>query len=515
MNSENGQRREPGSGLPRQPLLTAQRWGLAGCLSFWACAVLACTTALLATPGGEAKLGAEAAAEVESEIGLVHAPVEEYVAAIGRRLVQRSSEVRADISYRFQIVDMTEPNAFALPGGFVYVSRGLLVLLNSEDELASVVAHEIGHVTARHHLRHALMEAPLIPVRLATGIGSLATSIVSPTLGRVVGAVGRAPGSLYLASYSRDQEDEADAIGQRLVANAGWDPRAIATVMDTLSREEQLAGHDPNRRSFFDTHPTTPSRAKRTLEHAAALEVVPLAAIVPDLHHFYERLEGLLYGDSASNGVLVGNEFLHPELALRVTFPDGWKIGNGRESVVAAPEPGDALAVLAIAAKGDDPIAVANQVIRSSSLRLDGPVEATNIGGRPAARVAARSSAGWFDRYRHLVTWISQGGYVYQVSGTTLERDWARYSATIAALVESFRPLTARDRERVREAHLRIVEARTAESLVDLLKRVDSAWSPERAAAANGFASGAVVLHRGQPVKVARWEVYTGHSPKP
>jgi predicted Zn-dependent protease len=490
------------------------RLSLVGIGASLALALLACMTGRLATPAGETKLGTDAAAQVEREIGLVHAPVEEYLAQIGKRLVERSSGLRTGISYRFAIVDMVEPNAFALPGGFVYVSRGMLALLNSEDELASVVAHEIGHVSARHHLRHALLETPLIPVRLATGIGSLATGIVSPTLGRVVGALGSAPGSLFLASYSRGQEEEADAIGQQLVASAGWDPRAIGAVMDALSREERLAGGDPDRISFFDTHPTTPSRSRRALERAAALPVAQLAPIAPDLRHFYEKLDGLLYGDSAAEGVIVDNEFLHPDLDVHIAFPDGWKIGNGSDGVVSVPEAGDALAIFMIAAKGDDPVAVANEVVDKSSLRVDGSVEATRIGGRPAARAFARSRAGWFTRYRHHIVWVNQGGLVYQLSGTALERDWPRYAGAIKNLVGSFRPLEADDRKRVREAHLRVVDARAGEHLADLLKRTDSAWSPERAAAANGFTSEEVELSNGRPLKIAHWERYAG-KPEP
>jgi predicted Zn-dependent protease len=468
---------------------------------------LACTTARLATPAGEAKLGAEAAAEVEKQVGLVHAPaLERYVAEVGERLT-RGAGVRSDIAYHFQVVDLPEPNAFALPGGYVYVSRGMLALLNREDELASVLGHEIGHVSARHHLRHALLQAPLIPVHLAVGIGSVATGIVSPGLGRVVGALGSAPGSLTLAAHSRGQEDEADAIGQQLVAQGGWDPRAIAAVMDALTREEQLGGRDPNQTSFFDTHPTSPDRAKRNLERAATLPITRIAPIASDVRHFYAMLDGLLYGDPASEGVIVDNEFLHPDLDLRIAFPEGWKIGNGRDSVMSVPEKGDALAVFSIAAKDADPVAVAKEVIRRSSLRADGEVESTEIGGRPAARVLAVSRAGWRTQYRHRISWVRHGGFVFQIAAGTLEQDWPRYRDAIAKLVTSFRPLTPRDRERVRDAHLRVVDAKEGEQIADLLKRVDGPWSPERAAAANGVAVGET-LRAGRPVKVARWEVF-------
>ena len=473
---------------------------------------LACTTARLATPSGEAKVGADAAAEVEKQIGLVHAPeLESYLTAIGTRLTADPS-VRTGITYQFRIVDMPEPNAFALPGGFIYVSRGLLPLLNSEDELASVLAHEIGHVSAQHHLHQALVETPLIPVRIATGIGSLATGIVSEPLGELVGAIGEAPGSLAIASYSRGQEDEADEIGQKLAADTGWDPRAMAAVMDALSRAEQIEGRDPNQRSYFDTHPTTPDRSRLTLERAATLKVAKRAPIARDVRHFYEKLDGLLSGDPASNGVVVDNEFLHSELDIRVAFPEEWQIENGANSVVAAPKQRDAVAVFSIAAEGDDPVAIAKKVIRKASLQVEGAVEATKIAGLPAARVEAKSSAGWLSYNHHVVCWIAHRGKVYQLSGTAAEENWPRYRAPLSKAVESFRTLAANDRKRIREARVRVVDARSGETVASLVKRVDSAWSPKRTAAANDIPSEEDVLHSGQPVKVARWEAYTGSS---
>src|SRR5262247_2330978 len=138
---------------------------------FAAVSALACAAARLATPAGETELGEDAAVVVERQIGLVKAPeISGYVKKIGARLT-KDPAVRTDVQYHFEIVDMPEPNAFALPGGFVYVSRGLLALLNSEDELANVIGHEIGHVAAHHHLHHALIETPLIPVRIAAGLG--------------------------------------------------------------------------------------------------------------------------------------------------------------------------------------------------------------------------------------------------------------------------------------------------------------------------------------------------------
>jgi predicted Zn-dependent protease len=451
-------------------------WGVALLALGW----LGCAAALLATPSGEAKLGSAAAKEVEQHVGLVRSPeLERYVAAIGERLT-KSSAVRSDIAYRFSVVDLPEPNAFALPGGYIYVSRGLLALLNSEDELASVIAHEIGHVSARHHLRHSLLAAPLIPVRLATGIGSLATGIVSPSLGHVVGALGNAPGSIALATHSRGQEDEADVIGQQLVAGAGWDPRAIAAVMDALTREDELGGRDPNQTSFLDTHPTTPDRAKRTLERAATLKQCGSRRSRPiadtSSHAGWTAVRRRSVGGRARRQRVPAPG---PRSAHRISGRvEGRERPRQRDLRARA---GRRACVFSIAAKDGDPVAVASQVIRSDSLQIDGDVESTKIGGRPAARVMAVSRAGWRTHYRHLVGWVRHGGFVFQISGTTLEKDWPHYREAIVKLVESFRPLTPHDRERVREAHLRVIDAKEGEHLADLLKRVDSAWLPERA----------------------------------
>jgi predicted Zn-dependent protease len=470
-------------------------------------AVVACTTAELATPAGEARLGAAEAAEVERQIGLVEAPsIASYVDAIGHRLV-KGSEIRSDVTYRFHLVEMIEPNAFALPGGYIYISRGLLPIANSEDELAGVIAHEIGHVAAKHHLRHAVREAPLVPVRLALGIGGVATSVISPGLGRLVGAIGNAPGSLYLASYGRSQENEADAIGQQLLAKAGWDPGAMASVMDALARESALEGRDPDQLSFFDTHPTAPSRARRTRERAATLRVVPAARIAANRRDFYQRIDGLLYGESAANGVVVENEFLHRDLDLRVAFPAGWQIVNGAEAVVAVPKQGDALAAFTIAANGDDPVAVAKQVIANSAAKLEGEIEAIQIGRLPAARATVTTREGFATRLHHLVTWIAHGGNVYGLAGTTRVGDWQHHRSALADVVVSFRPLERTDRNRIREAHVRVVDAKQGEKLEQVLARVDSAWSPERTAAANDLAPDQP-LRGGQPLKVARWEIY-------
>src|SRR5262249_38506853 len=158
----------------------------------------------------------------------------------------------------------------------------LLVLLNGEDELANVLAHEVAHVSARHHLKHALRQTPFVPVRLATGLANAALQLATLPLGPLgapvrpvgaaVGALGNAPGALRLASHSRAEENEADELGQHFVSEAGWDPLGMARVMESLERDIRLRGGDPDRISFLSTHPSPPDRVERTTKLAHTLQ---------------------------------------------------------------------------------------------------------------------------------------------------------------------------------------------------------------------------------------------------
>jgi predicted Zn-dependent protease len=191
----------------------------------------------------EIKLGQEAAEQVEQYMGFAgSSELKAYVERIGQRLVKHSS--RSHVVHDFHVVDMKEPNAFALPGGHIYVSRGLLALMNSEDELATVLGHEIGHVAGRHSAQRQAKSRGWIPLQILAGIGGAATSVVSPTLGGVVAGVGQLPAALAIASYSRKQEEEADRLGQQYAAAEGWDPAALSDTMDALTEEQKLESHE-------------------------------------------------------------------------------------------------------------------------------------------------------------------------------------------------------------------------------------------------------------------------------
>ena len=172
-------------------------------------------------------------------------------------------------SYRFHVADMPEPNAFALPGGYIYVSRGLLVIANSEAELANVIGHEIGHVAARHASQR---ETRSVGVGLLSALGTIVAGVAAGgQAAQAVSQLGQIAGAGLIASYGRDQERQADEVGQQLAAESGWDPGGgVTTSSSTLERQTTLE-HGERLPSFLDSHPMTSERAQATAARARSL----------------------------------------------------------------------------------------------------------------------------------------------------------------------------------------------------------------------------------------------------
>ena len=448
--------------------------------------------------------GAEAAEQVEEYIGFSgDERLNAYVAEIGQRLIQHSG--RSHLSYEFHVVDMEEPNAFALPGGYIYISRGLLALMNSEDELAAVLGHEVGHVAARHSVERQSAQKPWIPLQILAGIGGAAASVVSPELGGAVAGIGQLPATLVLASYSRKQEEEADRLGQEYVAAEGWDPAALASSMDALTREQELhGGRDPSQRSFFDTHPTTPDRARDARAYAETLEQAPPDRIAPNRAAFVTRLDGLVVGESVRAGVFIDERFLHPELGFAITFPKDWKHANAPMAVVAEAPDQSAILALQVVVEGDDPAVAADAFAAEIELLDRSPPK--KINGLSAITGVARV----YSRGQEILVslaWIAKGGLVYEVLGAAPSSRWDRHRATFNATSESFRKLSQKELADIHEDRLRLVAARANETLGDVAKRSGSVWSVAKMSVANDVPSNEA-LRTDELIKVSKKERY-------
>lgn len=283
----------------------------------------------------EKQVGAEEHPKVLQEFGGAYDEprIGAYVAAIGGRLAANSE--LPDLNFRFTVLDSDIVNAFALPGGYIYVTRGLVALANSEAELASVLAHEIGHVTGRHTAQ-----------RYNQAIGlSLGGAILGAAIGNQVASDLLQQGAqLYLLGYSRGQEYEADQLGIRYLVRTGYDPYAEADFLQSLENhaalEAHLSGQENGRSSeFFSTHPQTTKRAREAVD-AARASGVPVESRPRLRDRFLEQIDGLIFGGSPEHGYIRGQTFAHPELRFQFTAPRELRLVNQPDAVIAKGQSG-------------------------------------------------------------------------------------------------------------------------------------------------------------------------------
>jgi predicted Zn-dependent protease len=428
------------------------------------------------------KVGQDAAQAVKGQLGLIEDPdLVAYVSEVGRRLARHAPRRR--FSYKFQIVDQAAPNAFALPGGYIFVSRGLLTLANSEDELANVLGHEIVHVAARH-------------------------AAARQEIGRSLPLRFNWLGGGYLASYGRDQEREADRLGQGLSALAGYDPAGLVAFLRELEHTERLTLGASRLPSFWATHPSTSSRVTEASARAQMISRERAEPIAPSRAEFLRRMEGLAIGTRASEGVFIGDRFLHADLDLMVRFPDGWTTHNTHQAVGAVSPKRDAQIFLELQGTGNDPQTAAAEYVEeltSAGFEIE-DTQSVMIGSYPAFRVRGRFP-GLQGHLRAVFTWLIRDDSIYRFTGAAPNTSFHAYQGTLLNVPRSFRPLRTSEREKIRETRLRIAVAREGESLLELSERTDNRWDIQYTAVVNDlFPDDA--LEVGQLVKIAIAEDY-------
>jgi predicted Zn-dependent protease len=449
----------------------------------------------------ELELGTEQARVVAREMGLVaDDDLVAYVRQLGERVA--ASSPRRDVAYAFHVVDVPRPNAFAVPG-HVYVTRGLLALMNDEDELAVVLAHEVGHIAARHAVRRL---SRALPAGLLTGVVSGVTGIASPVLGSLFEAGGAFATEALMAPYGREQEREADRIGQEIVARAGFDPAALVRVLTSLARYDALADAGERRPGFLDSHPSTPERVRVAAARAFHLGPVTMPASPASADAFLARLDGLVVGSGAARGVFDGTTFLHPVLGFHMRFPPEWKTENTRGWLAAGSPDGRVGVVLTKAAASDDPMDGVRAFEKGLRRPIGGTVARETIGRLPAVRIAAGAEAGG-RRFAIELHWIALDGRIFQVTGIAPAGLEAEARPRLRAIAETFGRLGAEERTRIREQRLRLAASKRGESMATFVRRTGTPWEPELVAVVNGLDIGAPIPAT-RRLKIARSEVY-------
>jgi len=376
----------------------------------------------------EIQMGRQAAREVEQSIGLVDEPsLQAYVQRIGAALAADSE--RPHLPWSFAVVDDGTPNAFALPGGFIFVTRGMMNLMDSEAELASVLGHEIGHVTAKHSVTQISRQQL---AQLGLGLSGVLFPEIQP-FGQALGAGLQ----LLFLKHGRDAERQADDLGFRYARGEGYDVTEMADVFAALQRigERQERSALP---SWLATHPAPDERIKAVRER---LTSAGRATGVGRLGRpeYLEQIDGLVYGENPRHGFFKDTLFLHPDLRFRVALPSGWQTANLPRAVLAVSPRQDAVAQLTLA--GELPPEEASRRVLGQQ-----GVEALrsrreSINGLPAVVTMFRAMteqgqvAGYLAHVQH-------GGRTYQLLQYTGVGGFERYREAFEQTIRSFGPET-------------------------------------------------------------------------
>ncbi len=417
----------------------------------------------------EIELGKESAQQVTESMGRYPNPkVQAYVEEIGKRLAAHSE--RPNLPWSFTVIDDPVVNAFALPGGPVFVTRGILTHMNSEAELASVLGHEIGHITARHSVEQ-LSKAQL--AQLGLGVGS----ILSPDLAQL-GQVAGAGLQLLFLKFGRDAERQADELGFKYMTAQRYDPREMAHVFTTLERSSAQQGQGGRVPEWLSTHPDPGGRAKKASERAAALKD---PGTKTDRDEYLARLQGMTFGEDPRQGFFQGDAFLHPDLAFRMDFPAGWQKANTPGAVVAISSKKDAAIQLSAAGKLSPEEAAkkffAQQGVKPASLAG---------GGSPPAGARYFEAQTEQGPLGGLVAFLPHGGGTFMLVGYTGAQNLAAYDPAFRASLASFGPLTDPAALGVQPARIELVKVPRDMSIAEFAAQFPSTAPPEVVALVNG-----------------------------
>ena len=450
-------------------------------------------TALM-SPEEERRIGAQEHPKLVQALGGLYddPALQHYVAALGRR-VQQTSE-QPEPPFTFVVLDSPEINAFALPGGYIHVTRGLMALANDEAELAGVIAHEIGHVTARH-------SAERYSHGVVAGLGAA-------LLGAVIDGDGdsdfaQLAAGAYVKGYSRSQELQADMLGVRYLSRSGFDATAMSSFLEAMGAETALQRRMAGARgeeaspSLFDSHPRTADRVRKAAEAARAQFGGDRARDA-----YLGRIDGMIYGDSPEDGFVRGRAFAHPHLRIAFTAPPGFRLRNGPHAVVGT-HPTGALLRFDEARLQDPAIGTARYLrsVWASKVPLD-RIERLAIDGLDAvaARTRIRISAGVRDI--RLVAIRAAPDRVYRFFFATPPDRTREFVAPFRQMMGSFRRLSQRQAANLRPLRLRVVEVAPADTVESLAARMPfNDFRAERFRVLNGLGPGER-LGPGQLVKI-------------
>lgn len=409
----------------------------------------------------EIQMGQQYDPQIVAEMGIYdNANLQRFLDQEGKKMAARSH--RPDLPWTFRLVDSPVVNAFAVPGGFVYFTRGIMAHFNNEAQFAGVLGHEIGHVTARHTVRQQTRQT------LMSGL-AIGGMILSPELASQGQTVMQGLQLLTL-KYGRDAERESDELGVEYSTLVGYDAREMAGFFSTLDR---LSGGADNRvPTFLSTHPDPLNREQNVRKMAIATQR-DLKAKGQSVNFevgresYLRRIDGMMYGEDPRKGFVEQGFFNHPDLKFRYRIPNNWRTQN-TPTVVQSVDPNGRAAFQLRLAQGNDPAAAAREFATQNQLQVIGSSQ-ENINGNPAVIMLAQTAPqqaqpGQQPQQQQIVRikagFISYQGNIYMLMGLAGERDFGTYERVFDSSIASFDRLTDpnmlnRQAERIRIASVR------------------------------------------------------------
>ena len=485
-------------------LLTAAFGALAGCGTGTSPA----TGRTFSTPISEqqeAQLGREEHPKILAEFGGEYKEKPElttYISSVGQFIAATSE--RKDVKYTFTVLNTPDVNAFAVPGGYIYTTRGLLALANNEAEVASVLGHETGHITARHTAERAGQAQ-------TTQLGVLGATLLGAVLGgqtgaNLAGGLASQYGQVRLAGYSQEQEFEADSLGVRYMKRATYDPQASASFLAALRSQTQLeaklAGKDPNvvdDTNMLASHPRTVDRVQRAIQEAGGAQ--PGAMLERDI--YLSKIDGMMFGDDPSQGVIAGGKFVHPPLRFAFDVPSGYKLIN-MPDVVAIKGPKGTLGNLTLASpQPSGSLTAAMQNYDPKGRIVFDNIEQFTVNGMEAVTAVTRVNTSSGNANYRAVLIRHPSGKVYEFVFLSLADLGARHDGDFQKIASSFRNIDASEAAQYNKPRrIRIVTVQAGDTVQSLSGRMAIADEKEGwFRVLNGLINGQQV-QAGQKVKI-------------
>lgn len=412
----------------------------------------------------EIAFGREAHPQILAQFGTIEdESLQAYFTRIGKELAALSH--RPNLPWQFTVVDSAVPNAFAVPGGFIYFTRGILVNMNNEAELAGVLGHEIGHVTARHSVSQISRQQLY---SLGLGIGA----VLSPAV-RQLGDLAQFGLGILFLKYSREDESEADQLGVRYMLNASYDPMQLSRFFELFQRMRESSSQTlPD---WLSSHPAPTDRVRATEQTAADLLQGHSDNLKVGRNDLLQHLDGLVYGENPREGYVKDGRFLHPDLRFQLDLPVRWQVNNSKTSVVIL-EPNQQAAIqLTLVPSG------AGQTLEEASRNLadlQGVTmlhsESLEIHGNPSFQGRYRIQQADGSELTGLITLISFRENLYQLAGLAPTSLFENHFQTLRTTAFSFGELRDPEALKIQPDRIKVVGAGSGDTLRQLHGRYSS-----------------------------------------